>query len=152
MSESNRSDSSTQYLLFKIAILCKDQELGIPSSASYQLLRLMAIAIGCLNIISSDLTKDPTILYACVLEAQRTGEHLLAVMSLQRVLSKYNYGAPNSIHLPALLRYILTSLLLIVLSYFISCTARLLIQEVEKGNSQIKEGANEICELLDGGA
>lgn len=44
-------------------------------------------------------------MYACVLEAQQTGEQTQMVVSLQRVLAKYEYSAPNGVHLPALLRY-----------------------------------------------
>ena len=49
--------------------------------------------------------KDATLLYACVLEAQQTGEQSYIVASLQRVLEKYNYNAPTEVHLPALLRF-----------------------------------------------
>lgn len=120
MSESNRRDPSTQFLLYKLALKCKDQQL----------------AIECLEGISLLSTKEANVLYACVLEAQRTGEHLLTVISLQRVLSKYDYGAPNIIYLPALLR----------------CTARLLVQETENSSSPVKDAANEICKLFDGAA
>jgi hypothetical protein len=43
-------------------------------------------------------------LYACVLEAQQTGDKREAVAALQKVLEKYDYKAPKGIHLPALLR------------------------------------------------
>ena len=50
-------------------------------------------------------TKDDTLLYACVLEAQQAGDKRQAVIALQKVLEKYGYGTPAGVHLPALLRY-----------------------------------------------
>ena len=110
MSESNRVDPSTQYLLYKLALKCKDQQLGSARFRMEGFWYWIWAAIECLDSISLLSTKDANVLYACVLEAQRTGEHLLTVTSLQRVLTKYDYGAPNTIHLPALLRYIPTIL------------------------------------------
>jgi len=60
----------------------------------------------------NDLSKplDATLLYACVLEAQQTGDQEQMVISLQCVLKKYDYSAPNEVHLPALLRYAIDTL------------------------------------------
>lgn len=62
------------------------------------------LATQCLDNICTSSRNDSTLLYACVLEAQRTRDHLQIITSLQRVLDKYNYNAPNGAHLPALLR------------------------------------------------
>ena len=43
-------------------------------------------------------------LYACVLEAQQTGQRRQVVAAMQRVLDKYSYDYPPGVHLPALLR------------------------------------------------
>ena len=61
-------------------------------------------ATECVDAICVASTEDATLLYACVLEAQRTGDHLQTIASLQRVLQKHDYGAASGIHLPALLR------------------------------------------------
>ena len=61
-------------------------------------------AAQCLGGICASSTKDATLLYACVLEAQRTGDRLQSIAALQRVLDKYDYNAPGGVHLPALLR------------------------------------------------
>ena len=58
----------------------------------------------CLNAICVASTEDATLLYACVLEAQRIGDPVQTIASLQRVLKRYNYSAPSGVHLPALLR------------------------------------------------
>ena len=65
----------------------------------------MSKATQCLDTICSTSTKDATLLYACVLEAQRAGDRAQSIASMQRVLDKYDYGAPGGVHLPALLRY-----------------------------------------------
>jgi hypothetical protein len=49
--------------------------------------------------------KDATLLYACVLEAQKAGNKRQAIIALGKVLDKYEFNAPAGIHLPALLRY-----------------------------------------------
>lgn len=98
--------------------------------------------------------KDATLLYACVLEAQQTGDHLQIINSLQRVLEKYNYNAPNEIHLPALLRYASNECqpqVVSLLTNISRCTARLLIRELENPRSQVIDCIDEICKLFEGG-
>lgn len=106
MSASNREDPSTQYLLYKVALSFRDIELGI-NTLSYHRTReaYCSKATECLDAICIACPKDATLLYACVLEAQQTGDQVQMVVSLQRVLAKYEYSAPSGVHLPALLRY-----------------------------------------------
>ncbi|TKA58186.1 hypothetical protein B0A49_06961 [Cryomyces minteri] len=78
--------------------------------------------------------KDSTLLFACVLEAQQSGEKRQAVAALQRVLEKYSYDAPAGVHLPALLR----------------CTARLLISELVAESANDERSITEICKLFEG--
>ena len=120
MSAVNQKDPATQYLLYKVALRSQDTEL----------------ARDCLETIYEASTKDDTLLYACVLEAQKVGDHSQSIASLQRVLEKYSYSAPPEIHLPALLR----------------CTARLLMREIDKPESFVRGGINEICKLFEGAA
>jgi hypothetical protein len=88
MSTSNKKDPSTQYLLYKVALRCRDPDL----------------ANECLDTICSVSDKDTTLLYACVLEAQQVGDQSQILILLQQVLQKYNYDAPNETRLPTLLR------------------------------------------------
>lgn len=120
MSVTNKKDPSTQYLLYKVALRSQDADL----------------ATECLDTIFRASTKDATLLYACVLEAQQIGDQCQSIASLQRVLEKYNYNAPQEVHLPALLR----------------CTARLLIREVDNPETQVKDGIDDICKLFEGAA
>ena len=61
-------------------------------------------AAECLDLVCRQSSKDATLLYACVLEAQSAGDKRQAIIALEKVLEKYNYSAPAGIHLPALLR------------------------------------------------
>lgn len=76
-----------------------------PCSSRLAAARLIYKVTECLDTICIASTVDATLLYACVLEAQRIGDHLQTIASLQRILKKYDYGAPNGVHVPALLRY-----------------------------------------------
>ena len=120
MSSTSQKEPATLYLLYKIALGCQNVEM----------------ATECLDSICKASTKDATILYACVLEAQKTGDHAQSIAALQRVLHKYNYGAPDGVHLPALLR----------------CTARLLIKQSDREDSQSGELLEDICKLFEGAA
>lgn len=88
MSDSAKNEPMSRFLMYKIAIRCREGEL----------------AAECLQIICSATTKDPTLLYACCLDAQQSGNKPQTVAALQLVLEKYGYTAPSAIHLPSLLR------------------------------------------------
>lgn len=117
MSEANKSDASTQYLLYKVALRFQDVDM----------------AAQCLNAICSTSTKDGTLLYACVLEAQREGNEGQIVTALQRVLEQFSHSAPAGVHLPALLR----------------CNARLLMRSID---SLTNEAIESLCKLFEGAA
>lgn len=113
---------------------------------------LIQEATECLDTISHGSTKDATLLYACVLEAQQIGDQPQIVAALQRVLQKYDYNAPAEVHLPALLRFANSHLLTAGgIANGQSCTARLLVREIEQPSSQITDGIDEICKLFEGG-
>lgn len=106
MSETNKQHPSSQYLIYKIALRCQNTRLGMnPTTPPFQKLICNTTATECLDSICTASTKDATLLYACVLEAQRAGDRTQSVAAMQRVLDKYDYGAPSGVHLPALLRY-----------------------------------------------
>ena len=117
MSEANKSDASTQYLLYKVALRCQDAEM----------------AAQCLSTICSSSTKDGTLLYACVLEAQRVGDQGQIITALQRVLEQFNYSTPPGVHLPALLR----------------CNARLLMRSID---NLTKDDNESLCKVFEGAA
>lgn len=120
MSTSAQTAQETQYLMYKIGLRSGDADL----------------ARECLENIYQQSAKDATLLYACVLEAQRTGQRAQAVSAMQLVLEKYNYGSPPAVNLPALLR----------------CTARLLIAGLEDPGSAADSAVDAVCNLFDGAA
>lgn len=114
----------TRFLMFKIAIRCKDIEL----------------ASECLEKVSTVSTKDANLLYACVLDAQQVGNREQALRALQLVLEKHDYSAPNTIHLPSLLRVTIG----LMVSQFDNIES--------KSNSEHSEGYEEkLCKLFEAG-
>ncbi|KAL8759175.1 MAG: hypothetical protein Q9199_000933 [Rusavskia elegans] len=93
-------------------------------------------AAECLESISKEQGKDANLLYACVLEAQKNGDRLQVIRALSQVLEKTTYQAAAGLHLPALLRL----------------TARMLIQELESGQSQDQQCIDELCKVFEGAA
>ncbi|KAL8734705.1 MAG: hypothetical protein Q9166_001361 [cf. Caloplaca sp. 2 TL-2023] len=81
-------------------------------------------------------TKDSTLLYACVLEAQKNGDRLQVILALSRVLKKIDYQATPGLQLPALLRL----------------AARMLMQELENGQTQDENCIDELCKVFEGAA
>ncbi|ORY11635.1 meiosis protein SPO22/ZIP4 like-domain-containing protein [Clohesyomyces aquaticus] len=118
MSESGRDEPITQYLMYKVALQKGDSDE----------------AIQCLDQVCRQSSKDATLLYACVLEAQSIGNKRQAIIALEKVLEKYDYNAPEGVHLPALLR----------------CTGRLLIQQLVKNDEMDTGVVEEICKLFEG--
>ncbi|TVY43916.1 Sporulation-specific protein [Lachnellula subtilissima] len=88
MSVVSQNEPMTRFLMYKIALRSGDHELASES----------------LYIISSSSKEDPTLLYACCLDAREFGNKATMLAALQLVLEKYDYGAPKNIHLPSLLR------------------------------------------------
>lgn len=120
MPESGRNVAITNYLMYKVALRSGDTPM----------------ASNCLEGVLKSSTKDATYLYACVLEAQGSGDRQQTVLALQKVLEKYNYGAPSGINLAALLR----------------CTIRLLVAELESGVANIENVLEEVCKVFEGAA
>lgn len=123
MSEVVKNEPLTNFLMYKVAIRCEETKL----------------AAECLQSISSS-SMDPTLLYACVLDAQQMGDKAQTLAALQLVLQKFGYGAPSSIHLPSLLR--LT----------IGLTAGLIDKSKNiQGSSEADETVEKLCKLFEGG-
>lgn len=87
MSDVARNEPLTRFLMYKISLRCGDMEF----------------AAECLQMISSS-SKEPTLLYACVLDAQQLGNKPQALLALHLVLEKQDYDTPITVHLPSLIR------------------------------------------------
>ena len=62
------------------------------------------IATDCLESICTGSASDLKLLFACVLEAQKVGDHPQVLLTLRRVIEMDGYGLVRELHLPALLR------------------------------------------------
>ena len=120
MSLATQDEPTTLYILYKVALKSQDLET----------------ATKCLDSIYRASTEDANILYACILEAQKTGDQAQTLAALQTMLQRHNYSSPEGVHLPALLR----------------CTARLLIKQIEKEPSPSVSLLEDLCKLFEGAA
>ena len=117
MPEATRSAPQTRYLMYKLALRTNDVEL----------------ASECLEVVSGSSKGDATLLYACVLEAQQSGNRVQAIAALQQTLRKFNYASAREVHLPSLLR----------------CTARLMMAELVSTNPFDHGLLSELCSLFE---
>jgi hypothetical protein len=106
MSDSGRDDRITRYLMYKTGLHLGDPEF-CRSRTHVVGVTLIDVVAECLDVICRQSTKDATLLYACILEAQTSGNKRHAIAALEKVLVKYDYSAPADVHLPALLRQVL---------------------------------------------
>lgn len=98
------------------------------------------LASDSLHIISASSKKDPTLLYACCLDAREVGNKLTLLAALQLVLEKYDYGIPTTIHLPSLLRIT------------IGLTESLLDEsKATEGSAEVETIIDKLCKLFEGG-
>ncbi|KAL8738134.1 MAG: hypothetical protein Q9181_001040 [Wetmoreana brouardii] len=100
---------------------------------------LDTIAVRSVSAIGTSATHaaqiEYTLLYACVLEAQKNGDRQQVIRALSRVREKNGVAPAPGLHLPALLRL----------------TARMLTQELEGQQSQDTASINELCKVFEGG-
>lgn len=115
MPKDAREETLTQFLAFRLALISQDEDL----------------AADCLRNVARHACKDPTHLYACVIEAQQSPMRHMAVMALQAVLSQ----RPAGINLACLLR----------------CTVRLLIAELDVAANarRLNEVAGEVLQIFE---
>lgn len=64
----------------------------------------LSLAVQCLGTVCRQSLDDTTLLYACVVEAQQSGNKRQGIAALEKLLERYNKNAPADVHLPALLR------------------------------------------------
>lgn len=88
MSAIAQNEPMTRFLMYKVAIRAGEADLAAEN----------------LHIISTTSKNDPTLLYACCLDARDADNKTMLLAALQLVLERYDYGAPSLIHLPSLLR------------------------------------------------
>ncbi|KAF1989013.1 SPO22-domain-containing protein [Aulographum hederae CBS 113979] len=120
MTDVAKSAPITRYLMFKVAVRSQDD----------------ALATDCLKKLSKTSSKDATLLYACVVDALQVGNQKEALLSLQTVLKKYDYNAPEGVHLPALLR----------------TTGRLMVNGLKPEDVANDVDMAEVCRLFEGAA
>jgi hypothetical protein len=91
------------------------------------------LALDCLEVANQGSSKDSSILYACVLDAQEVGDKKMALAALKLLLERHQFNPPSTIHLPALLR----------------CTIRLLNSQLDsKSTSQVNSDPDDIADQL----
>ncbi|KAF2447271.1 SPO22-domain-containing protein [Karstenula rhodostoma CBS 690.94] len=118
MSDPGRDDRVTRYLMYKVALHSNDPDL----------------AAECLDAVCRQSSKDTSLLYACVIEAQQSGNKREGIAALEKLLEKYNDHTPAGVHLPALLRM----------------TVRLLTSELVKDGVFHEDTFGQICKTFDG--
>ncbi|KAF1951086.1 SPO22-domain-containing protein [Byssothecium circinans] len=118
MPETGRNDRITRYLMYKTGLHLGESDF----------------LAECLDVICRQSTKDATLLYACILQAQTYGNNRHAISALEKVLDKYDCSAPADVHLPALLRM----------------TIRLLGKELVVNGQLNQDVLRQICKVLEG--
>lgn len=108
-----QDESITRYLMLKVALADNDTQL----------------AAECLERVSKHASKDPSHLYACVLEAQQSNMRSIAVAALRALTDQL----PAGTHLPALLR----------------CTARMMIAELGSSDCPAPHHVEELVLLFE---
>lgn len=121
MSDAAKEEPLTRFLIYKIAIRSGDVEL----------------AAECLEKVTS-CSEDPTLLFACVLDAQKAGNKNIVLDALWMVLDKCGYGAREDVYLPSIIRTIIILLVGVIES---------------EGSPTNKTGENieKLCKLFEGG-
>jgi hypothetical protein len=110
---SSQNEGMTRYLAYKLALRSNDMQL----------------AAECLGSLAKHVDKEPRYLYACVLEAQQSGNRAMAVAAFQVLVNQ----PPNGVQLPTLLR----------------CTVKLLVEELDTLNRPLSEITSELVHLFD---
>ncbi|KAF7883240.1 uncharacterized protein EAF02_005160 [Botrytis sinoallii] len=94
MSDCAKEEPLTRFLMYKIAIRSEEVEL----------------AAECLEKVAS-CTEDPSLLFACVLDAQQVGNKKHVLDALWMVLDKCGYCVQENVRLPSIIRMIIVLLI-----------------------------------------
>lgn len=108
-----QNEGMTRYLAYKLALKSNDIQL----------------AGECLESLVKNVDRESRYLYACVLEAQQSGNRAMAVAAFQALVNQ----PPNGVQLPALFR----------------CTARLLMEELGDQSQAKAEATSELVHLFE---
>jgi hypothetical protein len=117
MPSASRDAPATRYLIYRFALRTNDTELAAES----------------LELVSKASKQDTSLLHACVLEAQQSGNRQQAIAALQKVVVKFNHQASTPVNLPALLR----------------CTARLISAELTHSQAGSDTLLSEFCSIFE---
>lgn len=110
---SSQNEGMTRYLAYKLALKSND----------------IRLAGECLESLVKNVDREPQYLYACVLEAQQSGNRVMAVAAFQALVNQ----PPKGVQLPALFR----------------CTARLLMEELGAQSQAKAEATGELVHLFE---
>jgi len=128
MPDSAKNEPMTRFLMYKTAIRCEKFEF------SAECLEIVSRSLGAKSV------PDPTLLYACVLDAQQVGNKQQALTALQLVMERFGNTTSSTVHLPSLLR----------LTIKLSCS--LLDDSSCQQLSNIQESdVEKLCRLFEGG-
>lgn len=122
MSNTAKEEPLTRFLMYKIAIRSEEVEL----------------AAECLEKVAS-CSGDPSLLFACVLDAQKAGNKAHVLDALWMVLDKCGYGVQENVCLPSIIRMIIVLLIGIIDSE----------EETPTGNT--RENVEKLCNLFEKG-
>jgi len=117
MPESGKDAVLTRYLMYRVGLRSHDEELTTAS----------------LDRIIQSADKDATYLYACVIQAQQSGDRKHTIDVLRKVLARFNYATPPGIYLPALLR----------------TTAQMMMHEMVGGHVDREASLTELCKIFE---
>ena len=101
--ESARDVPHTRFLMYKVAQLDNDPILGICAANCNERKSLTPAGAQCLQMIRERSTDD-TFLYACVLEAQQSGDKAQGIMALQALVANISDAQHGVVGNPALYR------------------------------------------------
>jgi hypothetical protein len=124
MSITAKGEPLTRFLMYKIAIRSEEVEF----------------AAECLEKVAISQGNDPTLLYACVLDAQQAGNRTHVSSALQLVLEKCGYNLQGNVHLPSLLRTTIVLLVGVIEG-----------AKTKEETSKHGESVERLCQLFEGG-
>jgi hypothetical protein len=94
MSDTGRDDRTTRYLMYKVGLHDNDSDFGRRSAQYWKTSKLTSTVAECLDAVCRHSSKDATLLYACVLEANNSGNKMQAIIAHRLTFTfRLFYGA-----------------------------------------------------------
>lgn len=122
MSESAQNEPMTWYLAHKLALRSGDQDMASSS----------------VEAVGASASKDPKFLYACCLDAQKSGDKLCLLKALKKLAEKFEFTKPGDVYFPALLRAMIRLQVA-------------LLNDEEQLHIDPATMVNDVCETFEGG-